>query len=85
MMVDVQIQNRIMSISVYNNTQGLPDLVSTQTENLKNQLKEMNYQLSAIKVKPFQEETRPTYKQKNIRKSLFTRPTSKYTGVDLRI
>ncbi|MFC0271277.1 hypothetical protein ACFFIX_07410 [Metabacillus herbersteinensis] len=81
-MVDVQIQNRIMSISVYNNTQSLPDLVSMQTENLKNKLKEMNYQLSAIKVKPFQEETRPSSK---IQKSLFTTPTSKYIGVDIRI
>ncbi|MGG3889048.1 hypothetical protein [Metabacillus fastidiosus] len=83
-MIDVHIQNRVLTISVLNNNEYLDGLVKMQTDSLKESLLEMNYQLSSIKVRPFT-------KEKDEEKVKLTRPqvypkTNGYTGgVDITI
>jgi hypothetical protein len=77
--VDVHIQNRIVQITVLNNTEGLNRIVPVYQQSLKDHLHGLNYELSAIKVRPFAEEKAGDRKQS---KSYYQRT---YSGVDLHI
>ena len=79
--VDMQVQNRIMTISVINENNHLKQLASPFIEQLKADLKSINFTLSAVH---FTEPSKSVLKQgKQQRSPYFT--SSQYSGVDLRI
>ncbi|MFC7685435.1 hypothetical protein [Ureibacillus sp. GCM10028918] len=58
-MVDMQVQNRIVTIHLYNNQPHLEVLAEPLKETLKKGLLDKNYQLSGLFVKPFENNTTP--------------------------
>ncbi|MCM3441116.1 hypothetical protein [Metabacillus halosaccharovorans] len=82
MMVDVQIQNRVITISITNNFENIKPIISNYSEGLKELLNEMDYKLSAIHVKPFDTSAnQPLHKEQVSITSGF----GPYTGVDVKI
>lgn len=79
-MVDMQVQNRIITIHLYNNQPQLELLAEPLKETLKKGLLDKNYQLSGLFVKPF--ETTAAPKGNVIGKSDDSKLNS---GVDIRI
>lgn len=80
-MVDVTIVNRITTIQVYNDQSWLEKLIQSERQTFTQQLQEVGYQLSILRVQPL-----PDAKSGN---GGLTRDTeqmkSNYTGVDLRV
>ena len=76
--VDMQVQNRVVSITLYNDDQQLSLLVEKFKETLKLGLSSVGYQLSGVFVKTFEEQKMP---------SAFRSKTtmSDTQGVDIRI
>lgn len=58
-MVDMQVQNRIITIHLYNNQPHLEVLAEPLKATLKKGLSDKNYQLSGLFVKPFEENGAP--------------------------
>ena len=79
-MVDMQVQNRIITINVYNNQPSLEQLAEPLKEALKKGLLDKNYQLSGLFVKPFEKNTTPQINA--LKKSDESKLNS---GVDIRI
>jgi hypothetical protein len=77
--IDVHIQNRIVQITVLNNTEGLERIIPVYQQSLKEHLHGLRYELSAINVRPFTEEK---VGNKTPSKSYYPRT---YNGVDLHI
>lgn len=71
--VDVQIQNRILSVKVYNDHPSLEKLSAPFLSSLKNRMKEMNYTLSSV-----------TFVQQQKKMTSAEKPNF-YKGLDLRI
>jgi len=78
-MVDMQVQNRIITINVYNNQPQLEEFAEPLKETLKNGLLSKNYQLSGLFVKPFENTTAPQVTMKQNTESKIS------SGVDIRI
>ncbi|MDN4494227.1 hypothetical protein [Ureibacillus aquaedulcis] len=79
-MVDMQVQNRIVTIHLYNNQPQLEALAGPLKETLKKGLLDKNYQLSGLFVKAFEETSTPyDLKKKNFDE------TKLKSGVDIRI
>ncbi|MFD2212869.1 hypothetical protein [Metabacillus endolithicus] len=78
-MIDVQIQNRVMTITLINNNEHLKELVSSSSEELKKGLQTMNYKVTSVQVKPFEVE------KKISSNSNFSGVNTSYTGVDFKI
>ncbi|QOS99661.1 hypothetical protein JNUCC42_02485 [Brevibacterium sp. JNUCC-42] len=80
-MVDVTIVNRITTIQVYNDQSWLEKLIQSERQTFTQQLQEVGYQLSILRVQPL-----PDAKSGN---GGLTRDTeqmkSNYIGVDLRV
>jgi hypothetical protein len=76
-MIDLQIQNRIITVSLYNDQTGLEPLIKSFQHLLKSRLKELNYQLSSITVKE-----RNASAERSFQKAT---NLSRYSGVDIRI
>lgn len=81
-MIDVQIQNRVMSISITNDHSDLKEFVLRKTDLLKQSLAEMNYQLTSVSVKPFELTNKS---DKPIKLLTNSQGNLSYTGVDLWI
>ena len=79
-MVDMQVQNRIVTIHLYNNQPQLELLAEPLKEVLKKGLSDKNYQLSGLFVKPF--EKTPTTPDGTLKKSDDAKLNG---GVDIRI
>lgn len=80
-MVDVSIVNRITTIQVYNDQPWLEKLIQSEKQTFTQQLQEVGYQLSILRVLPL-----PEAKSGNgglIRET--EQLNSNYTGVDLRV
>ncbi|MGG0793953.1 hypothetical protein ABE137_08080 [Brevibacillus laterosporus] len=80
-MVDVSIVNRITTIQVYNDQAWLEKLIQSEKQTFTQQLQEVGYQLSILRVLPL-----PEAKSGNgglIRET--EQLNSNYTGVDLRV
>lgn len=75
--VDMQIQNRVVTINVFNDSPGIAMLAEPFKQGLKNALFDKEYHLSGVFVKPFEREVKPAVvpKQEDV-------PTN---GVDYRI
>ncbi|MDQ0230551.1 hypothetical protein [Metabacillus malikii] len=82
-MIDVQNQNRIMSITIKNDHPTLSTLVNRASTDLKEALKTMNYHVSSIQVKPFVET--PMIDEQRVLKSGTKEYPFSYMGVDLKI
>jgi|SRR5690625_1369528 len=78
--VDMNVQDRIVSITVFNDHQFLKSLVKPLENSLKRRLNKMDYQLSSVVYKPLEDETQivPTKTAQQ-----FTKKS--YSGVDFRI
>ncbi|MFZ3587939.1 hypothetical protein ACOI1C_01435 [Bacillus sp. DJP31] len=80
--IDMHVQNRIVNITIFNHTEGMESSVSRQQLELKDQLGNLGYTLSSVKVtdhsllKNDQDDQIQTH-------SLFTRDS--YQGVDIKI
>lgn len=81
--VDVQIQNRVITVSVYNDHDRPTKLINMWIEPLKEKLSEMNYHLSTVKWIKTSEE-KPSRKEGKHPHRLFCEDVS-YQGVDVRI
>jgi len=79
-MVDMQVQNRIITINLYNNQPQLETLAEPLKEALKKGLSDKNYQLSGLFVKPFK--NTPASKPNSVTKGDESKLNS---GVDIRI
>ncbi|MGM0873650.1 MAG: hypothetical protein ACQEWV_02420 [Bacillota bacterium] len=82
-MIDVQIQNRVMNITIRNNSEALVELITLKSGGLKELLKKMNYHITSVNVKPF--ETNNATRGKFIKQTHVPHATSYYTGVDIKI
>ncbi|QGQ46874.1 hypothetical protein [Metabacillus sediminilitoris] len=83
LMIDVQIQNRVMNITIRNNSGELSNKVASYSNELKEALNKMNFYVTSIQIKPFDEKDIP--QGMNIEGSNFTHVTTSYKGVDLKI
>lgn len=81
-LVDVQIQNRVMTITITNYLEALKPLVIEHTSKLKKLLNEMDYHLSSIQVKSFDLPANQIHSKKQFN---ITSSTGSYTGVDVKI
>lgn len=79
--VDLHIQNRIINVTVINDTKKIKEAASTFIPLLKEKLKELNYHLSAVQFQTMKErEETPSKKTTS-----FLQPPSQTYGVDIRI
>ncbi|WP_226665724.1 hypothetical protein [Metabacillus litoralis] len=81
-MVDVQIQNRVMTITITNDNAELKKFVSSNFDLIKQSLTEMNYQLTSVSVKPFEINK---YRDKPLDLLTNSQGNFSYTGVDFKI
>ncbi|QOR68543.1 hypothetical protein IM538_10750 [Cytobacillus suaedae] len=82
-MIDVKIQNRILSITIYNNHTLLDKLVQGMKFSLADGLEKAGYKLSSIKVIKLSEKLTGTEKVSPA--SVIMRRNDGYTGVDIKI
>lgn len=78
--IDMQVQNRIVTITLMNDSRGLEPIVTSFEDQLKDQLTQMNYKLSAIRVVT-QNEKKESVKQELSHAASY----DAYQGVDLKI
>jgi hypothetical protein len=76
--IDVNIQNRAIALTVFNNKKGLADLSKNMTKALQTNLEKLDYRLSSISFKQLEE-------KKQVPDSLSDKPMEKRQGVDFRI
>jgi hypothetical protein len=82
-MIDVQIQNRVMNITIRNNSKALGKLVTLYSDELKEHLSNMDYHLTSVKVMPY--EMKNEFQGNSIKQVNIQTPLSSYTGVDIKI
>jgi hypothetical protein len=82
-MIDVQIQNRVMNITIRNNSHALGKLVALYSNELKEHLSNMDYYVTSVKVMPF--EMKDELQGNSIKQLNIQIPLSSYTGVDIKI
>ncbi|WP_338786630.1 hypothetical protein [Metabacillus sp. FJAT-53654] len=82
-MIDVQIQNRVMNITVRNNSKALEKLVTLYSNELKEHLSNIDYYVTSVKVTPF--EKKAEFQGNSIKQVNIQTPQSSYTGVDIKI
>lgn len=78
--IDMQVQNRIVTITLMNDSRGLENILTAFEDQLKDQLTQMNYKLSAIRVVT-QSEKKESVKQELSHAANY----DAYQGVDLKI
>ncbi|WP_088069423.1 hypothetical protein [Gottfriedia luciferensis] len=82
-MVDVSIQNRVVNVTIFNNKEGLNDIVSNAQQIIKDGLAKHDYYLSSLKCLPFQNEQKQRVKEIQFNNSLLS--NKEYAGVDLLV
>lgn len=80
-MVDMQIQNRIVSLTIFNDHQTVKDLYKVWQPWLKERLEKLHYQLSNVNVKPLRDQDKTASQSQT---KLSTNAIS-HEGVDYRI
>ncbi|MBL4955019.1 hypothetical protein JK635_22945 [Neobacillus sp. YIM B02564] len=80
-MLDMVVQNKVVHITVVNDTEGIEPIVTIWKPVLKEKLEELGYQLSFINVKPFFKEQMTEFQE---RQSV-SLPKELYQGVDIKI
>ncbi|MFS1518357.1 hypothetical protein V1503_18145 [Bacillus sp. SCS-151] len=81
--IDVHIQNRIINISIINDTEGLANLIKSMQNVLKENLLSLDYQLSSVKVLQSAEGKQNVSITKSIAEKKHV--DNNYYGVDIRI
>src|SRR5690606_7640696 len=79
--IDVNIQNRVINIAVYNETHISQNQLSPYIALLKQQLEAKNYKLSSVK---WISETKKNAQKKAV-DDIFLQPIAGYKGVDIKI
>ncbi|CRK82810.1 hypothetical protein [Neobacillus massiliamazoniensis] len=79
--VDMQIQNKLIHVSVLNDTKEIESIVPVLTPTLKEKLENLGYKLSFIKVIPFSENKKMVLLRINSSNVL----SEYYQGVDIKI
>ncbi len=82
-MIDVKIQNRILSVTIYNNHKLLEKLVQGMKYSLAEGLEKVGYKLSTIKVSQISEKLTGT--EGISPTSIIMRKNDGFTGVDIKI
>jgi hypothetical protein len=82
-MIDVQIQNRVMNITIRNNSKALGKLVTLYSNELKEHLSNMDYHVTSVKVMPY--EMKDQFQRNSIKQVNIQTPLSSYIGVDIKI
>nr|WP_106784166.1 hypothetical protein [Lysinibacillus timonensis] len=77
--VDMQVQNRVITINLYNHLENLQDLAEPLLHILKDKLSEKDYYLSGVFFKPYEKNNAPN----NVKKRQME--PSQSSGVDIRI
>lgn len=77
--IDMQVQNRIVIINVFNDHPNLNLLADTLKQTLKNGLAEKDYQLSGVFIKPFEKDKIEMVTQNS------QEHTGEQSGVDIRV
>ncbi|MFK4998020.1 hypothetical protein ACI2OX_13260 [Bacillus sp. N9] len=77
--VEMQVQNRVVIVNVMNHSPMLKQVAQSFIPALKDQLLQLNYQLSAVHFKPFANNAN------NPIQKTYERGNSAYHGVDIRI
>lgn len=80
--VDMQVQNRIITINLYNDHPNLEFIAEPLKESLKKGLLEKNYQLSGLVIKPFEKTVVQNVKENSINR---TNQSKFQDGVDIWI
>lgn len=80
-MIDMQIQNRIVSLTIFNDDQSIKDYCKVWQPLLKEGLENLNYQLSNITVKPFSNQEKTV----SHTETKYTKHTISHEGIDYRI
>jgi hypothetical protein len=78
-LVDMQVQNRVISLSIWNELQAANELAHLFIPALKESLQKMDYQLTSVKIK------KPESKDSISQEKMLDMQGVPYTGVDLRI
>jgi hypothetical protein len=78
-LVDMHVQNRIISLSIWNEHQSVNNYSQSLIPELKESLQRMNYQLSSVKIK------KPENQDSISQKKMLDMQNVSYTGVDLKI
>jgi hypothetical protein len=79
--VDMQIQNKLIHVSVLNDTKEIESIIPVLTPTLKEKLENLGYKLSFIKVIPFSENKKMDLRHINSSSVL----NEYYKGVDIKI
>lgn len=77
--IDMQVQSRVVTVTLYNETTGLTALVEPLKEALKNGLSQNNYQLSGLFIKNYSKQ--PT----SLKTDTYSTSADQNKGVDIRI
>ncbi|MEK4424411.1 hypothetical protein [Solibacillus sp. FSL K6-1523] len=77
--IDMQVQNRVVTINVFNDHPSLEQLAAPLKETLKRGLTEKEYQLSGIFIKPFEDKIQKVSTKKQVQ------PEEQQGGVDIRV
>ncbi|ATP39335.1 hypothetical protein CSE16_04360 [Solibacillus sp. R5-41] len=77
--IDMQVQNRVVTINVFNDHPSLEQLAIPLKETLKRGLTEKEYHLSGIFIKPFEDQTQKVATKNPIQ------PEEQQGGVDIRV
>lgn len=80
-MIDVSIVNRIVNLQIFNDTPWVDALAHGMRDSFSEQLKEVGYQLSSMRIQPIPEQKSKAQGQTKVTGALL----SDYKGVDLRI
>lgn len=76
--IDMQVQNRVVTVTVFNENPDVVPLAEPLKAALKTGLAEKDYQLSAVFIKPFE-------KTSLVKETIKTEPQEEHSGVDFRV
>ncbi|KOS69489.1 hypothetical protein AEA09_13555 [Lysinibacillus contaminans] len=76
--IDMQVQNRVVTVTVFNENPDVIPLAEPLKAALKAGLAEKDYQLSAVFIKPFE-------KAVPVKETITTEPQEEHSGVDFRV
>lgn len=76
--IDMQVQNRVVTVTVFNDNQDVLPLAEPLKSVLKTGLAEKDYQLSAVLIKPFE-------KEQQVKGSIKAELQEEHSGVDFRV
>lgn len=81
--IDMNIQKRLISVTIYNDQQKMPEEFKMLQPMLKKGLAEHNYQLSRVSIKPLNNVDKATFHQKQMTRTPID--SKSYEGIDFQV